>query len=178
MTLLLSRAPELIYEPEPLKLDAILATPQIDEAIRHLTRTELKAWYSRNYRGLGWHQIYKIGGNTYRSFGLDIVHGSRTSIPAIHTGTVEMSGYSSALGHFIVVKHNSARVYITYMHLVSGATKGAHVTKGQHIGYIAGYGDAHGSQWTGPHLALHRGKSLASWTGVNCSNPLTSINGI
>ncbi|MFT4571834.1 MAG: murein DD-endopeptidase MepM/ murein hydrolase activator NlpD [Hyphomicrobiaceae bacterium] len=88
-------------------------------------------------------------------YGVDFAAPTGTPVRSVADGVVEMSGWHGGNGRFVKVKHGD--VYKSgYSHLsriASKVTKGAHVQKGQVIGYVGSSGLA-----TGPHLhfAMYR----------------------
>lgn len=81
--------------------------------------------------------------------GIDYAAPHGTPVVALGDGEIVRAGWNGGLGNYIEIKHN--KVYNTgYGHLsgyARGIKRGAHVKKGQLIGYVGATGLA-----TGPHL--------------------------
>jgi hypothetical protein len=116
-------------------------------------------------------------GNSYHH-GLDIARGAREDVPALRSGKVVRSAYSSVLGYHVVIRVGD-KDYDGYCHLVQPAALGTNLTQGQKVGALAGPDDLHGSQWTGPHLHLTNGPGALDVLGTSATrNPAPIVNSV
>jgi len=94
----------------------------------------------------GWtiHPFTHMG---YLHLGVDIAWGMGTPVQAAANGTVIQTGYNDDLGNFVAIQHKYG--FMTrYLHMMRVVTyKGAHVDRGDVIGYVGTTGLS-----TGPHL--------------------------
>ncbi|MGO9411165.1 MAG: M23 family metallopeptidase [Spirochaetia bacterium] len=94
----------------------------------------------------GWtiHPFTHMG---YLHLGVDIAWGMGTPVQAAANGTVIQTGYNDDLGNFVAIQHKYG--FMTrYLHMMRVVThKGAHVDRGDVIGYVGTTGMS-----TGPHL--------------------------
>jgi len=81
-----------------------------------------------------------------------------TVIPAYRAGTVAKVQYSTFLGTEISVHADADGKFDGYCHARDGALVkvGDRVAAGTGLGYVAGFGDRHGSSWDAPHCHLTR----------------------
>lgn len=100
--------------------------------------------------------------------GIDIAMPTGTEVVASDGGEVVYTGYNSAMGNYVDIKHSNG--YVTrYQHLSSyGVLKGEKVKKGQ---YIASSGNTGNS--TGPHLhfAVYRSTSHSGCSHSTAVDP-------
>ena len=100
------------------------------------------------------HRDGGVGGRKYH-LGSDM-KGSSNNLMAIMDGTVAASGWNSANGNYIIIKHTSLlgqTFYSFYAHLSKiGVSAGQSVKKGQNIGVIGNTGSS--SAGTHLHLAI------------------------
>lgn len=89
------------------------------------------------------------------------------TVPALAAGVVYEIGYSSRIGHYIIIKVGE-RLYDTYCHQRNFAVRvGDQVAKGQGISESAGSQDEPGSAWDAPHLHFVRSTSpYTAWNPV------------
>lgn len=95
------------------------------------------------------HRIHPILGRQRPHYGVDLAAHTGTPVHAIADGTILMAKYNGGYGRMVKLQHSTRRATI-YGHLsrfAKGIQKGAHVHKGQVIGYVGSTGFA-----TGPHL--------------------------
>lgn len=120
-----------------------------------------------------WQTFYARWGNV---FGLKApgygVQGHRGSdvvgvaagavIPAYRSGVVRKVQYSSYLGTVVAVEADADGLFDGYCHARDGVlvTVGQRVGPGTGLGYVAGWGDRHGSSWDGEHVHLTRSPTL------------------
>ncbi|KFA88421.1 GH25 family lysozyme [Archangium violaceum] len=110
--------------------------------------------------------------------GLDIAASAGTGIPALRSGYVRRVQYSSVVGHTIAVE-SAPGDYSGYAHVIrTRVSVGAYVQQGEIIAYVAGYGDDHGSAWSGPHLHMTRGSTDRCAFGEYVSDPAPLIRNI
>jgi len=93
-------------------------------------------WTTNPFSGLG-----------YLHLGVDIAWGVGTPIVAAANGIVLQTGYNNDTGNFVAIQHKYG--FMTrYFHMLRVATyKGAHVKRGDVIGYLGSTGLS-----TGPHV--------------------------
>ena len=105
--------------------------------------------------------------------GIDIAMPTGTEVVASDGGEVVYTGYNSAMGNYVDIKHSNG--YVTrYQHLSSyGVLKGEKVKKGQ---YIASSGNTGNS--TGPHLhfAVYRSTSHSGCSHSTAVDPSIFLN--
>lgn len=105
--------------------------------------------------------------------GIDIEIPTGTEVVASDGGEVVYTGYDSAMGNYVDIKHSNG--YVTrYQHLSSyGVLKGEKVKKGQ---YIASSGNTGNS--TGPHLhfAVYRSTSHSGCSHSTAVDPSIFLN--
>lgn len=89
--------------------------------------------------------------------GDDIKSAAGSNVVAARGGVVVISQYSSVLGHTVEIRDDRGN-FVGYAHIIPSVRVGQTVKQGQVIGRVAGWGDAHGSAWTGPHLHWTYGK--------------------
>jgi hypothetical protein len=126
--------------------------------------------------GLKWHEPYALGGIRYLSQGLDIEHPAGTHWPALSGGKVVSIQHSAALGTIVTVDHRipGPHRFVSYLHAMNPTALGKSLKIGDYVCEIAD--KAHGgTQSTGPHGAIHTGRTLASALGVGTSDPATLI---
>ena len=103
-------------------------------------------------------------------YGVDFAAPPGTPVRAVADGKVEKAGWYGGNGRFVKIRHD--RLYETgYAHLsriARGVRAGAHVKKGQVIGYVGSTGLA-----TGPHLhfALYRAGKYIDPLKANLPRP-------
>lgn len=97
-----------------------------------------------SYFGSRFHPVLKV---QKLHTGIDIGAPSGASVVAADSGTVIVSGYSSAYGNYIVINHGGGIATLYGHHSSNVVSKGAVVKKGQKIANVGSTG------WsTGPHL--------------------------
>lgn len=108
-------------------------------------------WPLKGVRGVittrfGWtiHPFTHLG---YLHLGVDIAWAMGTPVEAAANGVVVQTGYNEDLGNFVAIQHKYG--FMTrYLHMMRVVTrKGAHVNRGDVIGYVGTTGLS-----TGPHL--------------------------
>jgi murein DD-endopeptidase MepM/ murein hydrolase activator NlpD len=109
-------------------------------------------------------RAHPVFGDLRQHSGIDIGASHGTSVVAADGGTVITSTYNANYGNYIVIDHGNGMTTL-YAHLSSRAvSRGASVTKGQHIGNVGSTGIS-----TGPHLHFE-----VSVNGTRV-NPLTRL---
>jgi uncharacterized protein YjdB len=122
-------------------------------------------WPLSNYYvcGNNWSEYYSAKGKDH--LGMDIQsHTNDKNIYAAGNGTVAQTGWNSANGYTITIKHtiSGKTVYSFYAHLSSiKVSKGATVSKGQTIGVIGNTGSS--STGTHLHFAFTTQCSAGTW---------------
>jgi len=94
--------------------------------------------------------------------GADYRRAAGKTIVAYETCTVVNSDfYSKILGYSLVAKRHRDGKYIGWAHLVKGTRpgNGTVLNPGNSCGIVAGYGDDHGSAWSGPHIHTTEGST-------------------
>ena len=110
--------------------------------------------------------------------GLDIAASAGTGIPALRSGYVRRVQYSSVVGHTIAIE-SAPGDFSGYDHVIrTRVAVGDYVQQGDIIAYVAGYGDDHGSAWSGPHLHMTRGTTDRCVFGEYVSDPAPLIRNI
>jgi hypothetical protein len=110
--------------------------------------------------------------------GLDIAASAGVAIPALRAGVVRRVQYSSVVGHTVAVE-SAPGDFSGYAHVIrTRVSVGEYVQQGQIIAYVAGYGDDHGSAWSGPHLHMTRGSTDNCAFGVYVSDPAPLIRNV
>jgi uncharacterized protein YjdB len=113
--------------------------------------------------GNKWSQYYSVNGKDH--LGMDINSSSGdTQIYATGDGTVAQTGWNSANGYTITIKHtiSGKTVYSFYAHLSSvNVSKGDSISKGQNIGVIGNTGSS--STGTHLHFAFTTQCSAGTW---------------
>lgn len=122
--------------------------------------------------------FYGNAGHRGMDFAVNNTSSSRTPIPALRSGVVGRVDYSRYVGHNVSIE-SAAGDWSGYCHLINIiVSRGQSVQQGQIIGYAAGYGDDHGSSWSGPHLHLTRGTNVECVYGVSVSDPRPLVNSV
>lgn len=103
--------------------------------------------------------------------GLDIYHPGGTVIPVLRSGTIVADSPSSSVGRYITIQVAPGD-YDTYCHVVSYG-RGGYVSADSPLATVAGYGDPHGTAWTGPHTHFCNSSTIDGWAywGATNHNP-------
>lgn len=99
--------------------------------------------------------------------GTDYARNTGEPVYAYESGTIGYTG-TSGWGGGLVGMALDGGDYAGWAHLDPiWVTPGQHVEQGTVIGLVAGYGQNHGTQWTGPHIHTTRSRvsSVAAATG-------------
>lgn len=123
----------------------------------------VRAFYAQARWGDQWN-VLRPNGTRHR--GHDISCDSREDIPLLRRGTVVKNGHTSVLGNFCVVQVDEDE-FDFYCHLLIGTRPDVSLVAldpGVRVGKAAGWGDDHGSAWTGPHLHYGSGPKITSVT--------------
>lgn len=118
---------------------------------------------------MSWQDFYAHWGNTFGItgpfYGPQGHRGSDVTsvsdgeiIPAYRAGVVVKVQYSSYLGTVVVVQADADGFFDGYCHAreYTLVKVGDRVAPGRGLGYVAGFGDRHGSSWDAPHCHLTR----------------------
>lgn len=142
-----------------------------------LAPANVQAFYAEGQ----WTSLFGVTGPYYGPAGHrghDIAAGAGTGIPALRSGYVRRVQYSSIVGNTIAIE-SAPGDFSGYDHVIrTRVSVGDYVQQGQIIAYVAGYGDDHGSAWSGPHLHLTRGTTNTCVFGEYVSDPAPLIRNI
>lgn len=110
--------------------------------------------------------------------GADYRRAAGAVIVAYETCTViDSDAYSRYLGYSLVAQRARDGKYIGWSHILKGTRpgNGTVLQPGDQVGLVAGFGDDHGSSWSGPHIHTTEGTSPGHiYSGVN-SDPAPDI---
>jgi uncharacterized membrane protein len=117
------------------------------------------------------------GGGTRRHEALDIMAARRTPVKAAVEGRLLKLFTSAAGGLMVYAADSSERFICMYAHLdgyAPGLREGAHLARGQVIGYVGSTGNASANS---PHLhfAIARSADVKRWSKGNPIDPLTVL---
>ena len=111
--------------------------------------------------------------------GADYRRKAGQTIVAYETCTVVDSDlYSKILGYSLVAKRHRDGKYIGWAHIRKGTrpSNGTVLNPGSSAGLVAGFGDDHGSAWSGPHIHTTEGTTANHiYSGQN-SDPVPDIS--
>jgi hypothetical protein len=120
-------------------------------------------------------RIHPITGEYTFHYGVDIVSDTgNDQIMAIEKGTVISTGFDSAAGYFVVIKHPNGYVSV-YEHLnIIGISSGSSVNRGDVIGQMGSTGASEGKHL---HLGIRSSWSNGLWENYKALsiNPTTYI---
>lgn len=103
--------------------------------------------------------------------GTDYARNTAEPVYAYESGTIEYTG-TSGWGGGLVGMALDGGDYAGWAHLDPiWVTPGQHVEQGTIIGLVAGYGQNHGTQWTGPHIHTTRSR-LSAKAAATGARPL------
>ena len=127
---------------------------------------------------MSWQDSYAVAGDPFGAFGPERTNPHRGTdfkgqwrgrgIPAYAHGVVALTGYSSVLGYYIVVRLDDGR-YAGWAHTIrtSRLNVGTEVWAGTIIAQVAGSQDSPGSAWFGIHIHTTLGPDVDSiYTGT------------
>ena len=119
-----------------------------------MTRAQLvEFWREVNWRRPWGYRSTEYGTGYHR--GKDLAGGYAKPVYALTSGNIVKTGFSSNIGHYIVVdtgRAGDAR-YEIYCHMFDGAgPKSGYIKAGDYIGRLAVEGESTGSSWRAPHL--------------------------
>lgn len=110
------------------------------------------------WREVNWRRPYGFRSAEYGTGyhrGKDLAGGYAKPVYALTSGTIVKTGFSSNIGHYIVVDTGRTGVerYEIYCHMFDGeGPKSGRINAGDWIGRLAVKGESTGSSWTGAHL--------------------------
>jgi GH25 family lysozyme M1 (1,4-beta-N-acetylmuramidase)/lysozyme family protein len=149
-------------------------SPLLQEEMAFAVPSNVATFYAEGQ----WRNRFGITGPYYGPAGhrgLDIAASAGQAIPALRSGIVRRVQYSSIVGHTIAIE-SAPGDFSGYDHVIrTRVAVGDYVRQGDIIAYAAGYGDDHGSAWSGPHLHMTRGSTDRCAFGENVIDPAPLI---
>ena len=138
--------------------------------------TALQQCYAIVTTAFGSGGIFYNGGHR----GADYERDAGQPIYAYDDFVIESIDYGAGLGWSVGVRRENLGGFAGFAHVkdVQGSV-GTVIRKGAVLAYVAGYGDQHGSLWTGPHIHTTYGEVSAYFCSVGIrplEDPVPSIN--
>lgn len=104
--------------------------------------------------------------------GADYDRAAGDPILAYDDMVVEYVGQTGGLGGVIGLRRLTLGGFAGYAHVIRPAELGARIAKGDPIAGVAGWGDIHGSLWSGPHIHTTE-SAISAWSAATGARPLT-----
>lgn len=101
--------------------------------------------------------------------GADYRRSAGQPVLAYEAGVIDVRSRNSGLGG-VVGMTLDAGGGAGWAHIVNGPPVGTRVRRGDVVGYVAGWGDDHGTLWDGPHI--HTTRANSAWSAAFGIPPL------